>query len=216
SPWLAACIRVRFQIQVNPTLVAKPMTLAIDNLMPASVATASRCAHCGVNVPSGLINAESEAQFCCAGCRAVYTTLHACGLEDYYRLRDISEAATKPVARSDSRFESFDSPTFHKLYVQNHENGLATADLALEGISCAACVWLVERLPRVLKGVIEARLSLREATVRVTWNPQVLPLSRIAIALDRFGYTPHPARDAIGKELHRRESRHRLVHLGVA
>ncbi len=174
------------------------------------------CAHCGLPVPAGLIEPGAGEQFCCGGCRAVYETLRSCGLEDYYRLRDAADVQGKPVDANDSSFDSFDSPTFHELYVQWHGDGAASVDLILENVQCAACIWLLERLPRVLPGVIEARLSLRQATLRVTWNPQQAPLSRIARTLQTLGYTPHPARGMSASELHRREMRKRLVHLGAA
>ena len=194
------------------------MTLIAEQPPVASQPTAksSTCAHCGLPVPAGLIRPEAEHQFCCPGCEAVFQTLHACGLDAYYRLRDIGDAAPQPAKPSQSSFASFDSPAFQNLYVTKNEDGSSCTDLMLQGVTCAACVWLVERLPRVIDGVIEARLSLREATVRVTWDPQRVPLSRIAQALDRLGYTPHPARGQWARELHRKESRRRLIHLGVA
>jgi Cu2+-exporting ATPase len=196
------------------TLLAEPIR-RVDAPERHSSAAAT-CAHCGLPVPAGLIDSDAEHQFCCAGCEAVFKTLNSCGLEAYYRLRDPDDATPRPVRLSDNKFESFDSPSFHKLYVQPRPDGLSTADLALEGVSCAACVWLVERLPRIVSGVVEARLSLREATVRITWDPQEVRLSKVARSLSRIGYTPHPARDQLGREMHRRESRKRLIHLGVA
>lgn len=187
------------------------MTLGVET----SSTAAATCAHCGQPVPGGLIDAGAAAQFCCAGCRVVYETLHACGLEAYYRLRD-DEAPGTPAKPSDKPFEEFDAPTFHGLYVQTRADGLATADLTLENVNCAACVWLVERLPRVLDGVVEARLSLRGATVRVTWDPARVPLSRVARALDRLGYVPHPSRDGCNQAMHRRETRRRMIALGIA
>ena len=174
------------------------------------------CAHCTLPVPPALIQPHDPHQFCCTGCRAVYETIHACGLDSYYRLRDAADTSLKPAKPSDDTFASFDNPAFEALYVTCDERGSHSADLVLEGVTCAACVWLVERLPRVLDGVIEARLSLREATVRVTWDPSRVPLSRLARTLDRFGYTPHPARGRSRKEFVRRDERKRLIQLGVA
>jgi Cu2+-exporting ATPase len=128
----------------------------------------------------------------------------------------MGDATIEPAHPTNETFAAFDSPTFHRLYVQPRSDGLCSVDLSLASVTCAACVWLVERLPRVLPGVVEARLSLREATVRLTWNPQQIQLSRVAQSLDRLGYTPHPARSEIGREAHRREARKRLIHLGVA
>lgn len=181
-----------------------------------SSAAQTTCAHCGLAVPAGLIDENAIVQFCCSGCEAVFKTLHSCGLDAYYRLRELDDAAPRPANPTNKSFASFDSPTFHRLYVQERAGGLLSADLALEGVSCAACIWLLEKLPRLLSGVVEARLSLREATVRVIWDPAQISLSQIAQALDGLGYTPHPARSELGREAQRREVRRRLIHLGVA
>ncbi|MGD0770374.1 MAG: heavy metal translocating P-type ATPase [Tepidisphaeraceae bacterium] len=189
-------------------------TLATEILAASPPATAPvPCSHCGQDVPRGLVEVESQLQFCCAGCRAVYDAIHACGLEAYYRLRNAAVAPPKP---SESTFESFDAPAFHKLFVQQQSQTVASVDLMLEGVTCAACVWLIERLPHVLPGVIEARLSLRQAIVRVTWNTRELSLSRIGRTLNGLGYTPHPAKGLPRKQLARIEVRKRLIDLAVA
>ncbi|HEX8916404.1 MAG TPA: heavy metal translocating P-type ATPase [Humisphaera sp.] len=198
------------------------MTLVVDRTSPAArlhadVPAACTCAHCAQPVPDGLVRAGADVQFCCSGCEAVYQTLHACGLDAYYRLRDATaDGATGPATVAEQGLEAFDSPAFHEAYVTRHADGLASTDFALEGVTCAACVWLVEKLPQVAPGVVEARLSLREATVRVTWDPARLPLSKVGRSLARLGYRPHPARGTSAADLHRLESRRRLVHLGVA
>jgi Cu2+-exporting ATPase len=178
--------------------------------------TRATCEHCGLPVPAGLIEADAPRQFCCAGCRAVYETIHSCGLDEYYRLLDSADATLSPAAPAGSKFESFDSETFEKLYVRSRGGSLKQCELVLEGVTCVACVWLLEKLPGVLDGVVEARLNLRESTLTVTWDAGKLPLSRIAQALDRFGYRPHPPRGGTRKELLRREERRKLIHLGAS
>ncbi|QOV88410.1 heavy metal translocating P-type ATPase [Humisphaera borealis] len=167
-------------------------------------------------VPPGLILADAEAQFCCAGCQAVYQTLRACGLEAYYRLRDNADVVATPVQLAGQSFEAFDSPTYAESFVLRHPDGSCSTDLTLEGLTCAACVWLVEKLPQIAPGVVEARLSFSEATVRVTWDPSRLSLSQVAAALARIGYRPHPVRGGASAEMHRRETRRRLVLLAVS
>ncbi len=122
----------------------------------------------------------------------------------------------RPAKPTHSPFQSFDSPAFAKLYVQALSEKVGSVDLVLEGITCSACVWLIERLPSVLPGVIEARLSLREATVRITWDQRDLALSKIARTLDSLGYTPHPAKGASRKQMLLREDRKRIIPLAVA
>lgn len=174
-----------------------------------------RCSHCRLPVPAALIEDGAANQFCCAGCRAVYESINACGLSNYYRLRDAADVELQPAHPRQSKYEAFDSETFAKLYIEPNDQ-TNSVDLALDGVTCGACVWLVENLPTVLEGVIDARLSLRRATVRVTWDPSRVKLSAIARTLDRFGYPPSPARDRPRQASYRAELRKRLIDLGVA
>jgi Cu2+-exporting ATPase len=181
------------------------MTVAID--LP--------CSHCTLPVPPGLIRDGEPLQFCCAGCHAVYDQIHACGLEDYYRFRD-SGMITPQAASTDSPdIAAFDTPAYEELYVRRDGNCLRT-DLVLEGITCAACVWLVERLPQKLNGLIDAQLSLTDSTLHLCWDSTKIKLSQIAATLLSFGYRPHAARSVQGADLYRKELRGRLIDLGVS
>ena len=81
---------------------------------------------------------------------------------------------------------------------------------------CAACVWLVEKLPEAVPGVDSVRLNLGSAVAEVVWDPGRVALSRIGRALDRLGYTPHVHRAGRRQEARRQEDRAALVKLGVA
>ncbi|MFN3168596.1 MAG: heavy metal translocating P-type ATPase [Phycisphaeraceae bacterium] len=176
------------------------------------------CDHCSLPVPLGLVVEGRREQFCCHGCESAYRVIHGCGLDAYYRLREqAGDASNKPATIDDAdRVSAFDTDKFHELYVRRRDDGLLTCDLMLEGVHCAACVWLVEKLPRVVPGVIEARLSLREAIVRVTWDPQQVALSKIARSLGTLGYRPHPARGGTKRTMHLAEQRTLLIRVGVA
>ncbi len=106
--------------------------------------------------------------------------------------------------------------SFQDLYCLTGSDGLSAVELYLEGVHCAACVWLVEKLPEVLPGVIEARLDMRRSLVHVRWEADKVRLSRIARTLDSLGYPPHPAKDAQARDLQRREDHRFLIRIGVA
>lgn len=178
---------------------------------------ACACTHCGLPVPTGLVVAGDHEQFCCQGCSSAYEVIHSCGLDAFYRLRAQSDLPTQRSKPTDAdRLASFDSTKFHELYVMTRDDGTKVVDLLLEGVHCAACVWLVEKLPRVLPGVIEARLSMREATVRVVWNTGQVELSQIAKGLSTLGYPPHPARGGGQRAVHLAQQRGMLIRLGVS
>lgn len=190
------------------------MSLAAAATEPAIGQESYACAHCGLPVPSGRVDARAIEQFCCNGCRAVRATLQACGLDQYYRLR-ADEVAT-PAQPTGRAYLELDDPAFLDSHAPRLREAVRSIDLLLEGVHCSACVWLLEKLPRVLPGVVEARLDLRRASLRVTWDSQALALSKIARTLDGFGYRPHVGRDAEARSLRQKADRRMLVHIGVA
>jgi Cu2+-exporting ATPase len=161
-------------------------------------------------------NGGAGDRFCCRGCETAYELIHSCGLDAFYKLRDSSGASPAEVRGGRRGYSDFDDPTFLNLYCVRLDDGTVRTDLLLEGLHCAACVWLVEKLPRVVPGVIEARLDMRRACVAVRFDPSQAKLSRIARGLDSLGYPPHPARRAAVRDARRAEDRRMLVRVAVA
>ena len=183
-------------------------------LQPESPPT--MCTHCGLTVPSGLIEVGAEHQFCCAGCRAVYAAIRAHGLERYYRLQQGEPGKPRPARPTGRAYSELDDREFLDAHAPVVAPGLRSTELYLEGIHCSACVWLVEKLPRVLPGVVEARLDMQRACVKVVWEDEKVDLSSIARTLDSLGYTPHAGRDSVGRKLRQREDRNLLVRIAIA
>jgi P-type Cu2+ transporter len=174
------------------------------------------CSHCGLPVPAGLIRADSVEQFCCSGCRTVYGAIRGYGLERYYQIQRQAPGKATPATPTGRHFQELDSAEFLDAHAQRIAPGLRCVEFYLQGVHCSACVWLVERLPRVAPGVIESRLDLGRAAVRVTWQEDQAQLSTIARTLDALGYTPHVGRDGTHRELRTREDRQLLVKIAIA
>lgn len=196
------------------------MSVAGTSVQASSVSDAPArvaCAHCGLDVPPGLVDGAREHQFCCQGCDAAYTIIHGCGLDAYYKVREkaAASASNRPV-ESSRTFADFDDPAFSKLYCKPTPGGRMTSELFVEGVHCVACVWLIERLPKVVPGVVEARLDFGRSIVHLDWEPARAKLSQIAKALATLGYPPHPARQGDARALRQREDRRGLIRLAVA
>jgi Cu2+-exporting ATPase len=174
------------------------------------------CAHCGLPVPAGRRGDADDLPFCCEGCRAVHALLREHGLDRYYALRDESSAAAAPARPSGRTYEEMDDAGVRARIGSVDAQGLARAELYLEGVHCAACVWLVERLRTLVPGVVESRLDLGRSRATVVWDPRAVELSRIARALDALGYRPHPARGLAEQRVRQREDRRMLARIGLA
>ncbi|MEZ6016491.1 MAG: heavy metal translocating P-type ATPase [Planctomycetota bacterium] len=185
--------------------------------LPAQGATTAACAHCGLHVPAALVEPEADEQYCCSGCRAVRATLLQSGLGDYYDLRArFDDGANREPARGSRRsYATFDREVFLAEHVTVVE-GTARVELLLEGVRCAACVWLVEKLPRCMPGVLSTELRLRDARLSLVYDPARVALSEVAARLDALGYPVHPARGTSQEDLGKRSERRLLVDLGVA
>ncbi|MDF3071423.1 MAG: fixI [Polyangiaceae bacterium] len=176
---------------------------------PSSVA----CAHCGLPVAPGEVEVDA-ASFCCEGCRSVYAIVQGSGLAGYYAYRDESDArpvATKTIGR---KYQELDDAEFQRQHCTTAE-GRRSVELLLEGVHCSACVWLVERLGRVVPGVIGSRLDLSRNVVTLTWDPERVQLSALARGLDSLGYAAHPL-SATGASLATTRERALLLRLGIA
>jgi Cu2+-exporting ATPase len=171
------------------------------------------CTHCGLDVPDGYVIAGASEQFCCAGCRAAYAIIHAHGLDRYYTLGEQREAPVRPSGRT---YDEFDHPAFQALYVRPLSGGTCTVELYLEGVHCASCVWLVERVPLIVPGVARAELNVGRSLATIQWDPRSVALSGIARQLDALGYQPHPFRGVRRDEMRRKEDRAMLARIGVA
>ncbi len=179
-------------------------------------ATDVACTHCSLPVPAGLVEHGAEQQFCCGACRIAYAAIRECGLDAYYDLRRRLEADATPASASGHRFAEFDDEVFAERHVRTMPDGLRTCELYVEGVHCAACVWLVERLSRVVPGVVGARLDLGRSLVSLVWDPTRVELSAVARGLDRLGYRPHPATQRRARESRKQADRASLIRIGVA
>lgn len=189
---------------------------ALAEAPPKETKASCSCDHCGLAVPAALIDEAEPLQFCCGGCRTAYEVIHGCGLEEYYRLREIAGEERERSTGSGDHYSAFDSEAFQEKHVTRDRDDLARIELRLEGVHCAACVWLVERLPSLVDGVVEARLSLSTCSARVAWDPEVTTLSRVAHTLDRLGYAPHPARDTSARDARLATERRQLTRMAIA
>ncbi|WP_437880529.1 heavy metal translocating P-type ATPase [Pseudomonas sp. LRF_L74] len=178
------------------------------------------CYHCNLPVPSGsawraTVLGEPRA-FCCPGCQAVAEAIVAGGLESYYRHR--SESAVNPAqlpAIVPDELALYDRDDVRQGFVEQ-QGELSETRLLIEGISCAACGWLIEKHLRALPGVAEAHLNLSNQRLLVRWHERQLPLSQLLQALRRIGYVGHPWQaDAESTRL-AEENRRSLRQIGVA
>ena len=188
--------------------------------MPLERSSPAPCYHCGLPVPAGsrfsaVVLGQSRA-LCCPGCQAVAETIVQGGLEHYYSHR--SEAANNPQQLPQAlpdELALYDRHDVQQPFVEQSGEWSETS-LLIEGISCAACGWLIEKHLNALPGVAEAHLNLSNHRLRVRWSASALPLSGLLGEVRRIGYVAHPWQADVAAEQLTRENRRAMRQLGVA
>ncbi len=154
------------------------------------------CVHCGLATPCA-DDADPASVFCCNGCRGAYQLIHGWGLDDFYALRDQATSTAAAQVRADaSRFNEFDRDEFLGISKPiDQPGGRKLSQLAIHGLHCGACAWLIENAAARTPGWESARVKMSDHTIRVVYDPTQIPLSRIAGLLSRLGYDVAPLSD---------------------
>lgn len=182
----------------------------------------ARCFHCGLEVPpqtSYDVVIDGIVQpMCCPGCQAVAQAIVNNKLTDYYRYRTTTALTAREIVPEVlQKLAVFDNAQLQQQFVTTTAaSDIKEASLILEGIVCAACIWLNEKYVGNLPGVLEFRVNFTTHRATVKWNDSQLKLSDILKAISAIGYLAHPV-DAQRQELvHKRERRRALRRLAVA
>ncbi len=158
----------------------------------------STCAHCGAALQAATAPGE---RFCCHGCAGAYGLIHDLGLDQYYARRCLDPDARAPRPEE----EGADMAAF----VRAGDKGTASLTVMVDGLQCAACVWLIESVLAKLPGMREGRVNMTTRRLRLTWDGSADDWRRPVEAIERLGYRLIPfdpqslknARDRTGKAL---------------
>jgi Cu2+-exporting ATPase len=152
------------------------------------------CFHCGLEIASGDdFNSQLDGvrrKFCCFACQSVCEAIYEAGLEGYYkRTPEGILLAPPPVPPKD--VEMYDLQDVQQEFV-NAQGDLLDAHLLVEGIHCAACVWLIERGMMRIAGVYSANVNLAGKRLHIRWDGTRVKLSHLIKELAKVGYSGVP------------------------
>jgi Cu2+-exporting ATPase len=152
----------------------------------------SPCQHCGL--PLGIGWKSEYGPFCCTGCRAVSELLAANGLERYYDLKQ-GPTAPPPRLRPDgfAWLEQVLARSETAALDGEGENA-RRLELDVQGVHCAACIWLLEQLYRRHDGALDLRINPMQGKAELIWIPARFDLVAYLREAERFGYRFGPDR----------------------
>ena len=151
------------------------------------------CSHCHLEFDESIMIKEEdneELNFCCNGCQGVYHLLKDDGLDSFYDKLG-NNKLSKPIARGNDS-SSFDMESFETRYIRKTEDGFNRVDLIIEGIHCAACIWLNEKVLNETAGIVDVNINFTNNKAKIIWDEDVIKLSSIIDKIRSIGYNAYP------------------------
>ncbi len=160
------------------------------------------CSHCHLEFEQDQMikdtSGDKELYFCCNGCQGVYHLLSNEGLDSFYD--KLGKNSLTPPKNLDPNVEKFDLDSFEKRFIKTTPQGFKQIDLIIEGIHCAACVWLNEKILFNTDGIIEANINFTNYKARIVWDDSKIKLSQIILKIRSIGYDAYPYDSKISDE----------------
>ena len=178
---------------------------------------AGHCFHCGDPVPQPPFHTDilgQSREMCCMGCQLASQSIVEAGLEQYYLDRsEINRTASLPTQLT--RLEAYDHDEIKSQFVYA-QDGMSVAELSVNNLRCAACTWLIESRLDELDGISQCQVNLTNQRMRVIWDEDKLPISRILGVINEIGYEAKPYRQDTHEAMLARHNSQMLLRLGIA
>lgn len=161
--------------------------MIIENNVITAEAAQAECFHCGqVCVDVHSLDGKS---FCCYGCQTVYEILAANNLCEYYQLENHPGISSHQI--DGENFSYLDDEAIRKKLVTFDSENFSKVAFQIPAIHCVSCVWLLENLQRMDRGVLRSEVNFVQKLVSIDFDPTAIKLSKLAALLNSLGYAPY-------------------------
>ena len=145
------------------------------------------CFHCGASCKGTDIVYDNK-NFCCTGCKTVYSILAGNGLENYYNME--AAPGMRP-GEHHSKYDFLDNRDISGKLLEFHDGPVHVTRLYIPGIHCSSCIWILENLKKLHKGIRESQVDFPKKSIRVTYDSDTVSLKEIVLLLVSIGYEPN-------------------------
>ncbi len=172
-----------------------------------------KCYHCGSDFDEIIVEAHGH-KFCCTGCKTVYEILDEGGLHNYYGIEGSS--GNKVFLDIGNKYAFLDNEDVQQGLLEFDDGGLARVKFYVPGIHCSSCIWLLENLHRLNKGVLKSTVNFLKKEVYIVYRNEDITLRQVVELLTSIGYEPAISLADFKKEDGRKEDKSFYYKLGMA
>jgi len=145
------------------------------------------CYHCGLEIIEDKIIFDNK-DFCCNGCKTVYEIFSLNDLTSYYEFEKSPGATPQDI---NGKYDFLDNESIVSKLLEFKEDTTAIISLSIPHIHCSSCIWILENLHKLQKGVNTSQVNFPEKKVRINYNPEIVSLKNIVSLLSSIGYEPY-------------------------
>ncbi|WP_281297085.1 heavy metal translocating P-type ATPase [Flavobacterium limnophilum] len=146
------------------------------------------CFHCGLDIIKEEEIVFDEKKFCCNGCKTVYEIFSLNDMTCYYDFEKSPGATPLDIK---GKYDFLDNEGIVAKLLEFQEDKTAIVSLNIPHIHCSSCIWILENLQRLQKGISTSQVNFPEKKVRITYNPEIVSLKTIVHLLSSIGYEPY-------------------------
>lgn len=172
------------------------------------------CYHCGEDCKDDHIHAH-EKDFCCQGCKMVYEILNDNGMCEYYDL-DKNPGISQKVKVREGKFAFLDNKDIASKLIHFADGDLRHVIFYLPQMHCSSCIWLLEHLNKLNKGILQSTVDFLKKEVTVKFFESSVSLRSVAELLTRVGYEPHISLHDLDSTKIKKYDRSRIYKIGIA
>jgi Cu+-exporting ATPase len=146
------------------------------------------CFHCGLDIVKAEEIIFDDKEFCCNGCKTVYEIFSLNDMTCYYDFEKSPGATPQDI---NGKYDFLDNESIVSKLLEFQEDSTEIISLNIPHIHCSSCIWILENLQRLQKGISTSQVNFPEKKVRVTYNPEIVSLKTIVYLLSSIGYEPY-------------------------
>jgi P-type Cu+ transporter len=146
------------------------------------------CFHCGLEVVKDEEILFDEKSFCCNGCKTVYEIFSVNDMTCYYDFEKSPGATPLDIS---GKYDFLDNESIVSKLLEFQEDKTAIVSLSIPHIHCSSCIWILENLQKLQKGIGTSQVNFPQKKVRITYNPEEVSLKDIVHLLSSIGYEPY-------------------------
>ena len=171
------------------------------------------CYHCGNECDIDNPISLEDKHFCCLGCKTVYEILSENNLDNYYKYE--KSPGGRPEFTT-QKYDFLDNDKIKEKLLEFDNENIQIVSLYIPHIHCSSCIWVLENLQKLHKGVIHSLVNFPKKIARITYNTEQISLKELALLLSYIGYAPYISLDDYQKKETNKQMKQLLYKLGVA